>query len=156
MRRGVDVPARRPQRRHSLARGKEFLPRQAYHLGNLRFPAEPPERRSARQQGAASPGEASLGNKRRGGHHVWALSLSTRVHPVPCHHRSLPALTCPLLGRRVLEAGDFPSSLPGDRLGSPGSSLGTRCFSDKLRVQTHRIRDLWTQQYLCAWANSAS
>lgn len=36
----------RAQRRHSLAQGKEFLPRAAYHLGNLRFPAEPPARRS--------------------------------------------------------------------------------------------------------------
>ncbi|XP_027634510.1 uncharacterized protein LOC114010563 [Falco peregrinus] len=30
----------RAQRHHSLAQEKEFLPRAAYHLGNLRFPAE--------------------------------------------------------------------------------------------------------------------
>lgn len=43
------------------------------------------------------------------------------------------------------------------QFGHPGEvaevlSSETPFFSDKMQIQTHRTRDLWTQQYLCTLA----
>lgn len=198
----------RAQRCHSLARGKEFLPRAAYHLGKLCFPADPPAwrsmsyrelcykqpgtpadrrlpRGSANAQAPPSPRLCSkqdparlpMGMAPGSSSGLCSARAWPQRPPLPpgasgCFARAAsPRLTWPLLPAPALRpwTRDSPSplragclcysrargeALPAPRFGHPSEAaevLGSEnpFFSDKLQIQRHRTRDLWTQQYLC-------